>query len=76
MVLTCLQCGAQRSERECAAPMNARVERACEGRCKQVTKHIAGLPREHVHLTTVPVVGTRMMKGARPARSPVALPSF
>jgi hypothetical protein len=75
VVLTCLQCGAQRARRETSVVMNARVERDCEGRCGGATRHIAGLPKEHVHLTSIQPVSKHakpQMHGARPA----ALPSF
>lgn len=56
MILTCLECGKQRPQRDSTMQMNQRVTRSCAGRCGHETRHIAGLPPEHVHLTPVPFV--------------------
>jgi hypothetical protein len=58
--------------------MNGRVVRPCEGKCGADTKHIAGLPREHVHLTAIQPVSKRAMPASRraPEARAVDLPRF
>jgi hypothetical protein len=53
MTLTCLQCGHQRRREDTTLQMNERARRPCEGRCKTETHHIAGLPKNYVHLSNI-----------------------
>ena len=53
IVLTCLECGAQHRPENSTATMNQRLTAPCPGRCGRPTNHIAGLPPEHRHLTSL-----------------------